>query len=423
MNKFKRYVELRRKTINRLNPETLKKKLKGIAGAAERNRSFGFQARVGRLEEPHQIIDLETKTEKWQYVAKIQVVKETVRNEDATAKQFKHILNVLGRKAESEGWEVLGEEKAAEQESNIAELLVPEEPRTPFQVPELDQDAIDTFFHGIYERDEQIRTIHAAVEMSVVTDGEILPHVLLYGRPGSCKTVLMERFKAWYDSTSPGFERVAFVDGTTMTKAGLERWLLEMATDDCLPSVLVLDEIEKQEKDNLLSLLSIMGSGIIARLNAIMGNRREKAKFVIVGICNDEKVLRDWRDGALWSRFGGNRLPCVRPSKELCQRILYEMVCKIPGGKTEWADAALQFGWERLGQRDIREIKDHLCGRDRLLTGEWQDDRIRMIEAKQLEEQQETTRERISAGCSEFPLTPDSTAMPFQLGTAFANQA
>jgi hypothetical protein len=224
--------------------------------------------------------------------------------------------------------------------------------------------------------------------MSRLTNGKILPHVLLYGLPGSCKTMLMERFKKWYEADSK-VERVSFVDCTTMTKAGVENWILDLVDSGLLPEVMVLDEIEKvEDKKSLLSLLSVMSSGVIARLNSRIGNRRRDARFVVVGICNNEKLIKEWNEGALWSRFGGNRLPCVRPSRDLCSKILREMVLEVPGGKPEWADASLLFGWDKLRQRDIREIKDHLCGMDRLLTGEWQHDHMKMLEAKEKENQQ-----------------------------------
>jgi hypothetical protein len=64
------------------------------------------------------------------------------------------------------------------------------------------------------------------------------------------------------------------------------------------------------------------------------------------------------------------------------------MVSDIPGGEPAWAEKALEFGWDELNERDIREIKDHLCGMGRLLTGEWQEDRRRILRAK-LEEERE----------------------------------
>jgi hypothetical protein len=52
----------------------------------------------------------------------------------------------------------------------------------------------------------------------------------------------------------------------------------------------------------------------------------------------------------------------------------------------EMARAAIELGWDNLGQRDIRELKGHLDGRERLLTGEWARDLQLIFRAKQQEE-------------------------------------
>jgi hypothetical protein len=143
-----------------------------------------------------------------------------------------------------------------------------------------------------------------------------------------------------------------------------------------------------------------MGSGEIARLNARIGNRRHPARFVLVGICNDEQALRDFRDGALWSRFGSNKLFCPRPSRELCQRLLlHDVRPKIPGGNPEWVERALEFGWDRLGQRDYREIAGHLTSLDELMTGTYQREYLELaakerIEEEEIRREEQSTRPR-----------------------------
>jgi hypothetical protein len=386
-----RYVVLERLSTNRLNRAKLKEKLSEIAAIAARNQKFGFAATIGPLREPELTMDPMTASECWRYVAKIRIEKEKPASDPQVLdRQFDQVLSLVTRTAESRRWKVVeangGAAAPDKQESPLG--LMPRGERREFVLPELTDVVFATYFRDVYEREDQIAKVHAAVRMSVVTMGEILPHVLLYGRPGACKTKMMERFKDWYEADDPGVTRVEFVDGTSMTKAGLERYLLDLAEADALPEILVVDEIEKQEKDNLLSLLSVMGSGVIARLNARIGNTRRRARFVLVGICNDEKSLQAFRDGALWSRFGGNKLFCPRPSRDLCLKILYAMVSTIPGGNPRWAEEALQFAWDELGCRDIREIKDHLCGMDQLLTGEWQQSHRRMIYCRLMEEQE-----------------------------------
>jgi MoxR-like ATPase len=177
---------------------------------------------------------------------------------------------------------------------------------------------------------------------------------------------------------------VLFTNNISTTKAGLENFLLDLADADALPNVLVVDEVEKQSLENLLCLNTVMSEGIITKLNARV-NRRAEARFTVIAICNDEKKLREFQNGHLWSRFT-HKLRCVRPSRELCLHILRQEVGKLPAGNPAWADAALAFGWDELKQRDIREIKGHLDGRDRLLSGEWQMDQLAILKAAQHED-------------------------------------
>lgn len=83
---------------------------------------------------------------------------------------------------------------------------------------------------------------------------------------------------------------MTFVDATTASKAGLENWLLDKAETGTLAEIIVLEEIEKQPLDNLLTLVSLMGSGYVAKLNARVGHRKELANVLVWATCNDEGV-------------------------------------------------------------------------------------------------------------------------------------
>lgn len=376
-------IVLERCSRNRLNENIVRRHLESVAESAQVNRSLGFRCKVGKFREPELITDPDTKEEVWRYRVKFRLIRDESRDDDQEC--FEHILQVVSKNAASKGWQPLEDRVEAvasddEQETGNRRL-----PKTKFVVPKLTEAVLRQHFRGVYERDAHIRTIHSSVETAVATDGEILSHILLYGLPGGCKTILMERFKKWYEEGSQTDTRVAFIDGTTMTKAGLERWLIELALDNRLPDVLVADELEKQPLDNLLSLNNVMGSGVLTRLNAHTGNLRLPCRVLVVGICNDEQSLKGFRNGSLWSRFS-NKLPCVRPSRQLCERILTEMVQSIPGGKASWAKRALDFGWEKLGERDIRELKRHLSGGERLLSNEWQADQLQILAAKKTED-------------------------------------
>lgn len=378
---------LRRKTINKLNGETTKKKLKVIVGAAKQFPEHGFLGGIGR------IIGPKVQEDGYLYQTTIRVKKEGRVQPQVDQPRLEKILMEMSKRAIAQGWQIVEQVGGLstshnhleddDEEAPSMERVYP--PKKKFVLPELTKDIYKHQFAGCYERDAHIRTIHSALKTCVESDGEILSHVLLHGMPGACKTKLMEKFKLWLEEDGER-DRVLFVDGTTMTKAGLENWLLELAEAKRLPEILVVDELEKQPMDNLLCLNGVMGSGVLAKLNAKRSNERHPAKFVVVGLCNDKDAIKEFRNGAIWSRFT-HKLHCVRPSRELCLRILRELTITMPSGKVIWADKAMEFGWDELGQRDIRQIKGHIDGRDRLLNGSWQDDQRMIIKLGKQEEE------------------------------------
>ncbi len=268
-------------------------------------------------------------------------------------------------------------------------------PRPALVIPELGPEAANKFFAGVYERDAHIRLIYDALRSYADSlqawkhDNSVelaRSHVLLRGKTAGAKTMLMERFKAFLEQENM-VERVTFVDMQTSTKAGLENWLLDKAEQAELAEIIVLEEIEKvQPLDALLPLVSIMGSGYLAKMNAHIGSRREIANVFVLATCNDESVIKNWRKGVLWSRFA-HRLFCPRPSRELMKRILLDKVEKM-GGNPLWVDKVLEFGYDLLPQTglapmdDPRTLKGLLDGGDRLMDNSYQLDLLAIIEAE-----------------------------------------
>lgn len=394
---------LERRSRHRLNPDITKKNLKKIALAASRNKTLGFEGRVGKLAEPELIED-----DVHRYLVRLRLEKAVVRSPEAAHNQFQHILNVVSRCAQSKGWRVLEmtEEDRGGQDSSF--LLPARNNRPEFVVPALTRDVLSSYFGGIYERDEHIRIIHDAVTNYVSTlaawrrDNTVevaRSHILLKGKPAGAKTSLFERFKRWYEEASPGCERVTFVDMQTATRAGVENWLLDKAEQGELADIVVFEEIEKlQPLDNLLPLVSLMGSGSVSKLNARVGHRKQLANILVWGTCNDETLIRRWRNGAIWSRFS-KKLHCPRPSRELMMRILLDTVERV-GGNPAWADKAMEFAYEVMPQvmgysmDDPREIKGLLDGRDRLLDGSYQLDLLAIMRAENDEARADRERER-----------------------------
>jgi hypothetical protein len=400
---------LERRSRNRLNIDTTRKKLKKIAASASRNKALGFEGRVGKLVDPQVIMDEETRNEVNRYLVRLRLEKAVVRSPEAAQNQFRHVLSVVSRCAQSEGWRVLEMTEQDRDGQDTSFLLPTRSNRPDFVVPTLTADALSSYFGGIYERDEHIRIIHDAVSSYVSTlaawrrDNSVevaRSHILLKGKPAGAKTTVLERLKRWYEDVSPGADRITFIDMLSATKAGLENWLLERAEEGDLADIIVLEEIEKQQPlDNLLPLVSLMGSGHIAKLNARVGRRRELANVLVLATCNDEALIRRWRNGALWSRFS-KKLHCARPSPQLMRRILLDTVQRV-GGNPAWVDRAMEFAYEILPQvtgvvmDDPREIKGILDGRDRLLDGSYQLDLLSIMRREKDEARADRQRERV----------------------------
>jgi hypothetical protein len=380
-------LTLERKSENRLCEETVRKHVKHIAKVAERNAALGFRGRAGKLGEPQ--IVFEDGQEKKRYFVRLRLEESKARTPEIGQQRFEHIRRQIERFAGKKGWKIIDTEGGNQEvvgrinPSVLEDQVLGEvqaEPRTPFRPRELTPEIIRDFFADIYERDSHLRIINDAVQTHVLTNGDLRSHTLLYGEPGGCKSTLLERLKPLYDDQ---FERLAFIDTSTATKAGLERWILEHAQARVLPEILVLEEIEKCDKDNLLALGSILASGYIMRTNANIGRVREDCRFLLLATCNDEVVLRQFRRGFLWDRFT-NHLRCTLPDEAMMYKILLNKVARIPGGKEVWADLAMDFSRTMKVKRP-RKIIGYLAGRSRLETGEYQQDIIRIEEAARKE--------------------------------------
>jgi hypothetical protein len=336
--------------------------------------------------------------EEYRYAVKLRLEKSG--EEEGAERQLGKVLKAVARCAEGQGWTILNKDLSPVQADEGACLVVTgRDTRPPFEVPALTDGVLKEFFAGVYERDEHIRVIHDAVTNYVATlnawreDPSVevaRSHILLKGKPAGAKTSVFERFKAWYEAASPGAERVSFIDMHVSTRAGIEDYLLDKAEQGELGDIIVLEEIEKQAHlDNLLPLVSLMGSGHVSKLNARVGHRRKLANVLVWATCNDEGLIRRWRNGAIWSRFA-KKLHCPRPSRELMRRILLDTVEKM-GGDPDWADLALSFAYDVVPQvtgapmDDPREIKGLLEGRDRLIDFSYQQDLLTILRAERKE--------------------------------------
>lgn len=365
---------LERKTENTLNPEITRRHLKMVAASVERNKSLGFRASVGKLDEPELV--MEEGQEKKRYLVRLRV---EARTAEAAEERFAHVRGVLEKCARSKGWVILTDRsvKSTIQQEREDEAPVYAEPRTPFVPPDLTSEVIALHMADVYERDAHIRLINDAVQTHFITGGEIRAHTILFGDPGGAKSTVVERLVPLYNDH---LERLKIMDASSMTKAGLENWILERVEAQLLPEIMCFEEIEKVDnKENLKCLGSIMSSGYLQRTNARVGNVQVEAKFLVLATCNDVEGLKNFMRGYIWDRFT-NQLECPLPSEAVMYRILLDKIAKIPGGRTVWADQAMRLAKHMRVSRP-RKIIGFLAGRQRLETGEYQRDVLCVAEA------------------------------------------
>lgn len=382
---------LERQSVNHLREKVCKRQLQAIRGTVERNQSYGLRALLGKLHEPKEIYVAQPATpenKRLLYQVKLRVMKPATRSEEAAQRYFEAMLTCLARTAQSRGWRVVNPENGQEvQQVESGTGLIATAPgagwvamptpadRIPFDPPVLNEEAKASFMKGIYDRDDQLAIIDRGMRSSVANPEEP-SHFLLYGPPAGAKTRVFKALKGFYEQDR--MERVVILDATTLTKAGLERWLLNRAEAKMLPELLVLEEIEKHKTENLLCLLSVMASGEVSRTNAPEGQRQERARVVIGATCNDEETLKRFHRGALWSRFT-HKLYCPRPDRERMRLILLDKIAARHGDPL-WADVVLNYAYDEVANDDPRFITGLLDGAESLLDGSYLD-KHRRIEA------------------------------------------
>jgi hypothetical protein len=316
--------------------------------------------------EPEPVRVMQDEQERWRYSAKIILVKDEYRSEAAGLEALNAAEIAVRKNCEAVGWRVLGDAAdIAQQEAAAAE-------RVPLVLPELTNRTIKNEFSGIYRRESHIHLIHDCARLAVDTQFVEREHTLLWGEPAAAKTVLFIRLKNFYEKHCPG-EHVAMVDATSVTKAGLENWIIGKAKMGTLPPFICLEEIEKYQPENLLCLLSIMDTrGEIRKMNAKIGDVMKKTPVVIWATCNDIEALRNFHKGALLSRFT-NQMECVRPPREDQVKICLDKIAEWRKMGVEMDDrcaqVAVDYAYDVMATDDPRAIKRLLSGRNGLLDG------------------------------------------------------
>jgi hypothetical protein len=387
-------VTVERTTRKNLNPESMKEQLQFIASSATRNRAANWQTSI-----PAKLINRvetgEGEDRQIKYSAVIYIVKERYKDPAAVTSRFAGLMKVLVRAAKRVKWNVISDEAvrvtptgheavngANEPTGDPAPRLLSQLPVNrkelfanipdELELPPLTDEVMKKYFGRIYDREAHIRIIYDNLKTAVKTKFKTRHHILLKGPPACAKTELFLSFIDWL-----GDDLIEAVDASTMTKAGLERLLLEKSQSGDLKPILVFEEIEKCHPENISCLIQVMDSrGKIQRVNANTvrdGDGTADCKIIVWGTCNDEQELMKFHSGAIHSRFG-IQPECERPDRTLMERILEREVVEIDGDRA-WIEPVLGFCFEELQKKskfkdkynDPRFARSLLAGGARLL--------------------------------------------------------
>ncbi len=388
-------VTVERVTKKKLSPAKLKSQLQFIGESAKRSAAANWTVSIPkRLVNEIERGDGENRT--IQYTAVIQLQKERYIDEAAVRRRFEKTKQVMARAANRKGWRLLGDEAlipCANGEYQVVNgagepigdpaprvvdtVAVLPPPPSPYltggaELPPLNDEVMKKYFSRIYDRESHIRIVYDNLRTAVRTGFKTRHHILLKGPPACAKTELFLAFIDWL-----GEDLIEALDASTMTKAGLERMLMDKATSGTLKPILLMEEIEKCHPDNVSCLIQVMDArGKIQRVNANTvrdGDSVADCKIIVWGTCNDEEELRKAHKGAIWSRFS-NKLDCERPDRALMKKILLREVEEI-GGKEEWIEPVLSFCFDELAaiprfqadHDDPRFARALLVGGERLL--------------------------------------------------------
>ncbi len=166
-----------------------------------------------------------------------------------------------------------------------------------------------------------------------------------------------------------GSDAVMHFDATSTTSAGAKQLLTE---SDKIPPVLCIEEIEKADEASLRWLLGVLDYRAEVRaLKFRAGLVRRNVKLLCLATVNDFGLFGRMMDGALASRFS-NKIYFPRPTREVLEKILEREIAKS-GGDVAWIAPALDYCLDKEDTNDPRRIITVcLCGREKLLTGEYQ---------------------------------------------------
>jgi holliday junction DNA helicase RuvB len=161
-------------------------------------------------------------------------------------------------------------------------------------------------------------------------------HVLLMGKPGSAKTMFLTEIMR-------SLKNSYFMVGSNTTKAGLVNQLFEKE-----PKYLLIDELDKMNGNDQVSLLHLMETGIISETKVKKTRQLELQSWVFATCNNNEKIIEP-----LLSRFVVLGIP--EYNFEEFTNIAITRLAKEKVNR-EIAAVIAEKVWTVLDSRDIRDV-------------------------------------------------------------------
>lgn len=223
-------------------------------------------------------------------------------------------------------------------------------------------DNYEEKFSHLFGLESHVARIRRALEAGLMTDWTHRPHCALIGPPGCGKSDICGTLKRML-----GEEAVLEFDATATTAAGA---IKELAEREILPRVLLVEEIEKADEKALTFLLAVLDLRAEIRKTTARATIQRDTKLFAIATVNNRELFERLNAGALASRFA-NKIYFQRPNRDQLELILQREVAQMQG----------DFAWigPTLDYCDTQDITDPrsvisicVCGRDLLVTGEYQ---------------------------------------------------
>lgn len=225
-----------------------------------------------------------------------------------------------------------------------------------------------SFYKHLYGLDAQISVLLSSLQAAADSDMRNRFHVLLNGVPGCGKTEILIATAHLLDRLGVFY---TVMDATSTTEAGVRKEFLDETKP--VPEVIIIEEVEKAPDNAQRWLLGVMDPRAeISQTNARRVASR-KVPALVLSTANDMNQLERMMYGALRSRYQ-LEIYCPRPSRGVLAMILQREVGKVEGD-VKWIEPTLTFMYDENGVTDPRKIIPVcLCGKEKLLTGDYQRD-------------------------------------------------